>query len=235
MSIETLELVRIHSLPTLVQRELARLILAGEILPGTKLSEADLATRFNVSRGPVREAFRALEAEGLVRTEKNRGVFVREVSIEEADEIYAVRAGLDRTIGQLVAESIRPAEVAELRSLLKKMAQAAKARNVADYYPLNVRFHERLAELAGNGTLLATYQRLVNALHLYRRETLARLPDSFPISTREHEAIVDALAAGDAELAGKLLHEHALESRDRLHTALERPARPQSRKAKEPA
>ena len=235
MSIETLELVRRHSLTTLVQRELSRCILAGEILPGAKLSEADLAARFNVSRGPVREAFRALEAEGLVRTEKNRGVFVRQVSVAEADEIYAVRAGLDRTIGQLVAESIRPAAIAELRALLKKMTQAAKARNVAEYYPLNVRFHERLAELAGNGTLLATYQRLVNALHLYRRETLARVPDSFPISTREHEAIVDALAAGDAERAGKLLHEHALESRDRLHAALERPARPLSRKSKEPA
>ena len=222
MSIESLELVRSHSLTMLVQRELSRRILAGEILPGAKLSEADLATRFNVSRGPVREAFRALEAEGLVRTEKNRGVFVREISVAEADEIYQVRAGLDRTIGQLVAESIGPAEVAELRALLKKMAQAAKARDVAEYFPLNVRFHERLAELAGNATLLATYRRLVNALHLYRRETLARARDSFPISTREHAQIVDAIAAGDSERAGKLLYEHALESRDRLHAALDR-------------
>ena len=231
-----IELLRSHSLTSLVQRELARRILAGELLPGAKLSEAGLASRFNVSRGPVREAFRALEAEGLVRTEKKRGVFVRQVSVAEADEIYAVRAGLDRTIGQLVAETIQPAQVAELRALLRKMAQAAKARNVAEYFPLNVRFHERLAELAGNGTLLATYQRLVNALHLYRRETLARDPDSFPISTREHEAIVDALAAGDADRAGGLLYDHAIESRDRLHAALDRPARGRARKtAKETA
>jgi phosphonate utilization transcriptional regulator len=222
-----IELLRSHSLTTLVQRELVRRILAGELAPGAKISEADVAALFNVSRGPVREAFRALEAEGLVRTEKNRGVFVREVSVAEADEIYAVRAGLDRTIGQLVAGTIKPIEVSELRDLLRKMGHAARSRNVAEYYPLNVRFHERLAELSGNRTLLAMYRRLVNALHLYRRETLARVSESFPISTREHAEIVDALARRDGERAGRLLYEHAMESRQRLHVALEeRPAAP---------
>jgi DNA-binding GntR family transcriptional regulator len=147
------------------------------------------------------------------------------VSVEEADEIYEVRAGIDELIGRLAAERVTPAQVAELRSLLRKMQQQARARNVAEYYPLNVRFHERLAEFTGNATLLATYRRLVNALHLYRRETLARGPDSFPISTREHGAIVDALAAGDADRAGTLLYEHAIESRDRLHATLHEPAR----------
>lgn len=217
-----IELLRSHSLTTLVQRELVRRILSGELIPGAKLSEAEIADSFNVSRGPVREAFRALEAEGLVRTEKNRGVFVRQVSVAEADEIYQVRAGLDRTIGHLVAESITPVELVELRELLKKMSQAAKARNVDEYYPLNVRFHERLAELARNRTLLATYRRLVNALHLYRRETLAEVAESFPISTREHADIVEALARRDGERAGRILYEHAMESRQRLHVAIER-------------
>src|SRR6218665_3988653 len=91
----TIELLRSHSLTTVVLRELERRILAGDLAPGDKLNEADLAAELNVSRGPVREAFRALEQSGLVRTEKNRGVFVRQVSLEEADEIYEVRAGLD--------------------------------------------------------------------------------------------------------------------------------------------
>ena len=85
-----------------------------------------------------------------------------------------------------------------------------------------MRFHDRLAEFTGNRTLLAHYRRLVNELHLYRRETLARGPDSFPISTREHSEIVDALARRDADRAGKLMYEHAMESRDRLHAALEK-------------
>jgi len=215
-----IEPLQSHSLTTLVQRELERRILAGELAPGDKLNEEGLAAQFNVSRGPVREAFRALESAGLVRTEKNRGVFVRQVSIEEADEIYEVRAGLDELIGRLLASRIQPGQLAQLRELLKKMQQAARARSVEQYYPLNVRFHDLLAEFTGNGTLLNHYRRLVNELHLYRRETLARGADSFPISTREHAAIVDALARRDGDRAGKLMYEHAMESRDRLHAAL---------------
>jgi phosphonate utilization transcriptional regulator len=217
-----IELLQSESLATLVQRELERRILAGELRPGDKLSEEAIAMALNVSRGPVREAFRALESAGLVRTEKNRGVFVRQVSLEEADEIYEVRAGLDELIGRLLAKHIQPGQLSALRELLKKMQAAARAKNVEEYYPLNVLFHDSLAEFTGNRTLLLHYRRLVNELHLYRRETLARGPDSFPISTREHAAIVDALARRDGDRAGTLMYEHAMESRDRLHAALKK-------------
>jgi phosphonate utilization transcriptional regulator len=218
----SIEMLQSHSLTTLVQRDLERRILAGEFAPGDKLTEEEIAGDLNVSRGPVREAFRALESAGLVRTEKNRGVFVRKISVEDADEIYEVRAGLDELIGRLLAERIRPAQLTELRELMRKMQKAARARSVADYYPLNVEFHDLLARFTGNRTLLAHYRRLVNELHLYRRETLARGADSFPISTREHAEIVEALARRDPDLAGKLMYEHAMESRDRLHAALEK-------------
>jgi phosphonate utilization transcriptional regulator len=217
-----IELLQSESLTTLVQRELERRILAGELGPGEKLNEEFIAAKLNVSRGPVREAFRALESTGLVRTEKNRGVFVREVSVAEADEIYEVRAGLDDLIGRLLAERIQPAQLAELRDLLKKMQQAARARSVTGYFLLNVRFHDRLAEFTGNRSLVAHYRRVVNELHLYRRETLARGANSFPISTREHAEIVEAIARRDGARAGKLMYDHAMESRDRLHAALEK-------------
>jgi phosphonate utilization transcriptional regulator len=227
------EVLRSHSLGTLVQRELEKRILAGELEPGKKLNEEEIAFLFNVSRGPVREAFRSLESAGLLRVEKNRGVFVRQVSVAEADEIYEVRAGIDELIGRLLAERITAARLAELRQLLRKMQASAKARDVAGYYPLNVRFHEMLAEFTGNRALVETYRRLVNSLHLYRRETLARGPDSFPISTREHAAIVDAIADGDADRAGKLLYQHAIESRERLHAALAAdPVKRRSKKTK---
>jgi phosphonate utilization transcriptional regulator len=221
-SASTIELLQSHSLTTLVQRELERRILEGDLAPGDKLTEEDIAGELNVSRGPVREAFRALESAGLVRTEKNRGVFVREVSVEDADEIYEVRAGLDELIGRLVTARVKPAQVAELRELLKRMQKAAKEKSVERYYPLNVKFHDRLAELTGNRTLLAHYRRLVNELHLYRRETLARGADNFSISTREHGAIVDAIAKGDGNRAARLLYEHATGSRKRLHQALDK-------------
>jgi phosphonate utilization transcriptional regulator len=223
-SAAAIRLLQSHSLATLARHELERRILAGAIAPGDKLGEAEIAGDLNISRGPVREAFRALEQAGLVRTEKNRGVFVREVSLEEADEIYEVRAGLDELIGRLAAPRITAAQLAELRELLKKMQQAARLKSVEDYYPLNVRFHATLVSCTGNRTLEAVYGRLVNELHLYRRQTLARGADSFDISEREHAKIVDALATQDADGAARLLYEHAMESRARLHATLEQAA-----------
>lgn len=226
-SLATIELLQSHSLTTVVRQELERRILAGVLAPGAKLNEADVADDLKVSRGPVREAFRALEQAGLVRVEKNRGVFVRELSLAEADELYEVRAGLDALIGRLAAQRITPEQVQQLRELLRQMQKAARARSVDDYYPLNVRFHDLLAQFTGNATLQATYRRLVNELHLFRRETLARGPHSFPISTAEHAAIVDALGQGKGERAALLLFEHAMESRERLHKVFEHPQAPQ--------
>ncbi|MBL0144158.1 MAG: FCD domain-containing protein [Betaproteobacteria bacterium] len=208
-----------------VHADIERQILSGKVLPGAKLVEEDVADRLRVSRGPVREAFRALEQAGLVRMEKNRGVFVREVSLREADEIYEVRAGLDELIGRLVAARLTAARLAELRRLLTRMELAARTEDVDSYYPLNVAFHDHLALAAGNGTLLASYRILVNQLHLYRRETLARGAGSFDISTSEHQRIVDLLAEGDGVKAGQLLFEHAMESRERLHATLQTPIR----------
>jgi DNA-binding GntR family transcriptional regulator len=95
-----LQLVQSNSLPALVQVEIEQLILRGELAIGQRINESELAVRFGTSRGPIREALRALEESRLVRSEKNRGVFVREISVAEADEIYDVREVLDQLIGQ---------------------------------------------------------------------------------------------------------------------------------------
>src|SRR5258706_13514376 len=169
-----IELLQSHSLTTLVQRELERRILAGELEPGAKLTEEDIAGNLNVSRGPVREAFRALEQAGLVRTEKNRGVFVRQISLPEASEIYEVRAALEAMIGRLAAKRARPAQVTGLRVLVKRMQAIARSRDADAYFPLNLEFHDTPAQAAGNAALLANYRRVIKELNLYRRETLVR-------------------------------------------------------------
>ena len=215
-----IDIVQRHSLASLVLRELERRILGGEFACGAKLNEADLAEELGISRGPIREAFRALEQSGLVTTEKNRGVFVRQVSIEEADEIYEVRAALEGMIGRLAARRIAPAQVAKIRAVVKKMHAVSATRDAAAYYPLNVELHELLVEAAGNKTLAANYRRVVNELNLYRRETLERSAENIPLSIRDHEAIVEAVAKGNEQLAERLLHEHVITSRERLHKAL---------------
>jgi phosphonate utilization transcriptional regulator len=214
--VQPLRVVQSSSLGMLVQRELERSILAGELPAGSKLNEASIAAALGVSRGPVREAFRALEESGLVRLEKNRGVFVRQVSLEEADEIYELRAVLDQYAGAKAAEHVRAEQVRELRGLLDGMDAAAARNDLDGYHEANLAFHDRLVELAGNRKLLAMYRRLVNELRLHRRATLAQA-GALPISTREHHDIVDKIAAGSPVEAGRALHDHVMGSRARMH------------------
>ncbi|MBL0151773.1 MAG: FCD domain-containing protein [Ideonella sp.] len=219
-AVQAIDLLREHSLATLAQQELERRIVSGEMAAGAKLNEVDVATALGMSRGPVREAFRALSQAGLVRVEKNRGVFVRQILLEEADEYYEVRAALEGLIGRLAARRIAIDEIEQLRAVVRRMHQVQKSRRAEEYFALNVEFHDGLARAARNNALLANYRGVVNQLDLYRRATIARSAENIPLSTQEHEAIVEAVAARNEQRAEALLVEHVLVSRQRLHVAL---------------
>ena len=210
----TIALLQTSSLTSVVAIELERMILDGELEPGVKLTEVALAARLGVSRGPLREAFRLLEEAGLVRTEKNRGVFVRDVPVDEAIEIFDMRAAMEELVGRRVAEKITPAEVKELRGVVEQMEQAVKAKDVDRYHRLNLQFHDRLVEMAGNGKLTAIYRKLIKELSLFRRMNLAD-GKLLPVSAGEHRHIVKAIASGDAEAAGRALFDHVIESKER--------------------
>lgn len=214
----TIAVLQSNSLPTLVQRELERMILAGDLPAGAKLNETPVAEMLGVSRGPVREAFRALEESGLVRLEKNRGVYVRQIAVDEADEIYELRAIMDEFAGRRVAQKIAPSDLKRLRGLVERMDKAAERNDLDAYHRANVEFHDTLVALAGNSKLLLIYRRLVNELYLYRRTTLTQV-GSLPVSTREHHDILDKIAAGQPAAAGRALYEHVLGSRERMHRA----------------
>ena len=215
---EAIALVQSSSLPMLVQQELERMILAGELAAGSKLNEAAIAGRLGVSRGPVREAFRALEESGLCRLEKNRGVFVRRIPIEEADEIYELRAVLDEFVGRRLAETATSEQLRELSARVDRMEKSAAKGDVDGYLAANVDFHDRLVELVGNQKLLGMYRRLVNELHLFRHATLAQ-GGALPVSTREHREIVRRIASGVPAAAGRALYDHVMASRERMHRA----------------
>lgn len=218
-SIGAIQMLKKHSLTTLVQDELERLILSGELAPGDKLNEAQLATRLGVSRGPVREAFRALEQAGLLRTEKNHGVSVRIVSIEEAEEIYQVRAMLDEQIGRLLAGGIAPGQLASLRQIVEAMKAARSSHDGQAYGHLNLEFHDAMAAAVGNRTLLETYRRLVRELSLFRQTALAINTSAIDQSASEHEQIVEAIASGDANLTETLIRNHLDHGRERMRQA----------------
>lgn len=210
------------SLPMLVQEEIERLIMTGELAVGSRVNESELAQRFNTSRGPIREALRALEEAGLVRNEKNRGVFVREISFEEADEIYELREALEEIIGRRVTRAITADGIERLKGMLKAMRSAAKAQDVEQYAQLNLQFHEVLLETAGSQKLIETYKRLIKELLLFRMRALDD-GGGLRVSVDEHRDIVDAIASGDPERAGRALRQHVSDSRGRMHMAMGRP------------
>jgi phosphonate utilization transcriptional regulator len=207
-STNAIELLQRHSLAMLVQESLERSIVSGEFAPGEKLNEVEIATRLNVSRGPLREAFRALEQTGLLKTEKNRGVMVRIVSLREAEEIYEVRAMLDESVARRLANHMTPQTLAALKAIIVAMKAARKTRDIARYTALNVQLHDAMVAGVGNQHLTETYRHLVRQLGLLRQAALEADLSALSESVAEHEKIVNALAAEDEAQAVALVHEH---------------------------
>ena len=198
-----------------VQREIERLIATGELKGGERINESALAIRLGISRGPIREACRTLEQTGLLKSEINRGFFVREISMKEAMDIYDLRAQLAWMAGRLAAQHITPQQLAAMDGLVERMEAAASADDVGGYYPLNIEFHTRLIAIADNHKLTEFWPMLENALHLFRTRSFI-LPGSLRASNYDHRAIVAALREGDADGAGRLLAEHILKGKARL-------------------
>jgi len=207
-ALNAIELLQSQSLAMVVQDMLERSIVSGEYAPGEKLNEVDIATRLNVSRGPVREAFRALEQAGLLRNEKNRGVTVRVVPLREAEEIYEVRAMLDESVARKLARHITPDTLEVLNDIIQSMKVAAKEHDITRYTELNVHFHDAMVAGVDNVHLTDTYRRLVRQLGLLRQAAIEAEEDALSTSVSEHEKIVHALANGNEEQAVALVREH---------------------------
>ena len=218
--LDDLTVVKTVSLTNAIERQIERLIIEGELAPGERLNEIQLASRFGTSRGPLREATRSLEAKGFVEVVRNRGVFVRQLSIEEALEVYDVRAALFGLAGRLLAQKMTDEILARLNGFLDAMETASSNGDFESYYPLNLEFHQTIVESSGNRTLLAEYQRFVKKMHLFRARSLVQ-GGGLAVSNREHREMVDALAAGDLELAQATHWSHVERAKARLMAAME--------------
>jgi DNA-binding GntR family transcriptional regulator len=204
-----LEILQSKSLPCVVRDEIMRLILRGTYSPGSKLGEEELATLLGVSRGPIREAFRSLEEAKLVQLSKNRGVFVREINAAEAGELYVVRRGLDEMIGRLIAPTITDDEVTELRRMIEEMELSFTSQDIQEYFPRDMAFHDRIAQIARNSKLLEIHRRVVNEMHLVRLQSIQR-GGGLLVSNHEHTAIVDALETRDPDAAAGAMGQHVV-------------------------
>ena len=212
---DQLALRRSQSLTSIVQAEIERLILQGELAPDTRINELGLAERLGVSRGPVREACRTLQAFGLIESKPNRGFFVRLLTAGEAIEAYHARAAIIAYAGMTLAPIIEQPQLEMLHSLLDQMDAVVSRGEVGTYDPINLKFHDSILRMAGNGRLRQTYRDLLREQHLFRHRGLSH-GDNLAVSNREHRLIVDSLAKGDATAAFNSMRDHVLLGMQRM-------------------
>jgi DNA-binding GntR family transcriptional regulator len=187
----------------------------GEFRPGDRLREIDIAKRFDLSRTPVREALRRLEADGIIEHKPRFGAVIRALSHTELVELYEMRLVLERTAAQMAAKHAARAQIDTMTRLNEEMAATDDPMIAA---ALNQEFHRTIYLSARNRFLLQSARDLSNALILLGPTTLEdeeRIADV----TAQHQVIVMGIAAGDAEQAGDAAADHLESSlRYRLRT-----------------
>ena len=186
-------------------------ILGGGYRQGEHLVEARIAEQLNVSRGPVREAFKLLRAEGLLEEEPRRGTFVVSLTADDVREIYGLRAAIEGRAARLLAEMRRPSIAAELHELLGRMERAVADDDPAAVFRHDLAFHDGLCRLSGNDRLHEVFTRYVPMLRALLRLD-ERIYPSLGDVARQHLPLVEAIERGDAGLAAAHAEQHCDEA-----------------------
>jgi DNA-binding GntR family transcriptional regulator len=215
MLIEAAGLEPVHraSTPSLVADQLRRAIMRGVFPPGTQLGEVELATRFGVSRGPLREAMQRLVAEGLLRSERHRGLFVRDLDEADVRDVYIARLAVERAAGLLILGGDTAPALARLEVALAGMA--AEADDPVALADADQAFHAEMVAASGSPRL----RRMADGLLVETRMCLAALQDTAPDATElvaEHRGLLEALRSGDADLFNIALEKHMSDAVDRI-------------------
>ncbi|MDI1237556.1 MAG: GntR family transcriptional regulator [Polaromonas sp.] len=190
-----------------VAHRLRQMLVENRIAPGAKLNERELSEVLNVSRTPLREAIKMLAAEGLVELLPNRGAIAVELSEEDVRHTFEVMAGLEAQSGELAAQRITDAELAEIKAMHYEMMAAYTRRDLPSYYRLNAGIHAAINAAAKNPVLSATYQQ-VNARLQALRFRSNQDGDKWRAAVKEHEMMIDALTARDPAAMRAVLASH---------------------------
>ncbi|MCS7235906.1 MAG: GntR family transcriptional regulator [Armatimonadota bacterium] len=192
-----------------VLEKLREAILSGRFQPGQRLVERELVELLGVSRTPIREALRKLELEGLVTTIPYKGPVVTRPTVEDARQLYQVRAALEGQATALLAARAEADDLDCLGRLLQEAEAAVRAGDVRAVLAANNAFHDELARRCGNALLESLISNLRNRIILLRVESLS-LPGRPPESVAEHHEIVERLHAHDPEGARRAMERHIL-------------------------
>jgi DNA-binding GntR family transcriptional regulator len=185
---------------------LRRAILSGDFKPGDRLVEREVASKLDLSRSPVREAFRRLEQEGLVSVNR-QGLFVQEIAPAEVEELFLIRQHLESLVARLAARNYTAEDRPRLEEIYSAMTAAGEGGDQERIVTEGARFHSLLAAIAGNHRLAKLTASIVEEIDRFRRLNLAEGPRT-QVVLGEHRRILDAVIAGDQEAAAALMIEH---------------------------
>ena len=204
---ENLRIDTSYGFPTreeFVGHKLREAILLGQLKPGDRLDQNEIANLFGVSRSPVREAMRTLAAEGLVDVYPHRGAVVAELSAGELEEIFLIRRILEGMAARLATPSMNGDDIAELETILGEIDQTG---DLDRWLELNRRFHHTLYQAAGRPRLFSIVENLRNTTAPYTRQFIASAEHIETAQVR-HRTILKACADGDGMLAERETQKH---------------------------
>ena len=182
-------------------------ILKGELQPGERLMELQLAAKLGVSRTPIREAIRMLEQEGLAVTMPRKGAEVARMTLKDMEDVLEVREALDELAAKIACDKITDQQLEKLLIIKDEFVKSMESSDVKKIAEADVKFHDVIYEATDNAKLVNLLSNLREQIYRYRVEYLKN-EDNYPTLIKEHEEIFKALKARDKEKVTKAMHTH---------------------------
>ena len=207
--------MQIESIADLAKGHIQVWIIKGEYQPGQQLKEEEIATRLDISRPPVREAFKMLEAEGLVIRRPRRGVFVTEMTEKDVWEAYTLKAALYEMAMELAMHTISESQILELEAVVRRMENCVQAEPVdlLGYQEYHRNFHNQILVISGHQRLKKISASIHNQVSRFSYKSLQNR-NHLDSSVRYHRQILDAIKDQDRTRACKFMKEHVLNAID---------------------
>lgn len=202
-----------------VLNQIRDMIIEGRLAPGTRINEGQVGAMLGVSRTPLREAIKTLASEGLVEIVPAKGALVRRFSENDIREILFVLKALEQTAARLACRHATDAEISAIRAMHAAMLKHYAARNRLEYFKLNQTIHSAIVQASGNSVLVQTHETLQSQIKRIRflgNET----PERWAAAMAEHEEMIEALGARDADRLAEILGRHLDKTVDRVRDVL---------------
>ncbi|QOR70792.1 GntR family transcriptional regulator [Ruania alkalisoli] len=204
------------SLSEHVVRILREKMANGELPPGSRLREAEIAESLDVSRGPVREALALLEAEGQVEIKRHRGAFVSILTQRDVEEVHTLRTAVETLAGERAATRLTPDHLAELDRVLEQMKDTSGSVQPEEAVALDLAFHDVIYDAADHARLHRVWTSLRSQVAFFLITRNINFPDFPTVGYPEHKELRDILASGDPEAARAAVADHMRGAYSRL-------------------